>query len=332
VTEAADPLDGPGAAPSERPAGLRPARATRFAPAPTGRLHLGHLANALYVWGLARRADAEVILRIEDHDRQRCRPEDEAALLDDLDRLGLAADRPSTDELRAGPSEYRQSDSAAAYAAAFADLRAQGLVYACDCSRTTFEAWRAANGVAWIGAGCPGGCRQRGLDIDGVLAGTGPDGSAGLRAALGGGDEAWTDMFLGERAGPVAPAGDLLFRDRNGNWTYGLCVVVDDLRHGIDLVVRGEDLAESTPTQLRLGQVLGRPAPPAFAHHPLVLRPDGTKLSKAEGATALGAVLDAGQSVEDLVGEAAFRVGLSPAPGRLTLEEALRLVSRPIRD
>jgi glutamyl/glutaminyl-tRNA synthetase len=188
------------------------ARATRFAPAPTGRLHLGHLANATYVWGLGRRFGAEVVLRIEDHDRQRCRPDYEWALLGDLDRLGLAADRPSTDELRAGTSTYRQSDNDAAYAAAVADLRSRDLVYACDCSRSTFDAWQAANGVAWAGSGCPGTCRARGLDIDAVLEASGP-GSGGLRAALGDGDEAWVDSLLGERAGPVAPAGDLLVRD-----------------------------------------------------------------------------------------------------------------------
>jgi glutamyl/glutaminyl-tRNA synthetase len=326
VTEAGGPEAGPARRPAERPVSGGSARATRFAPAPTGRLHLGHLANALYVWGLARRAGAEVILRIEDHDRQRCRPEYEAALLDDLDGLGLAADRPSTDELRAGPSDYRQSNSDAAYAAALGELRARDLVYACDCSRTTFEAWRAANGVPWIGAGCPGGCRERGLDTSPVLAGAGPDGSAGLRAALGGGDETWPDLLLGERAGPVAPSGDLLVRDRNGNWTYGLCVVVDDFRHGVDLVIRGEDLVESTPTQIRLGALLGRPSPAAFAHHPLVRRPDGTKLSKAEGATALGDLLDTGRSPEDLLGEAAFQVGLLPSPRRVTFAEAIQLV------
>jgi glutamyl/glutaminyl-tRNA synthetase len=267
-----------------------------------------------------------VILRIEDHDRQRSRPEYEAALLDDLDRLGLAADRPSTDALRAGPSRFRQSDSGAAYEAALAQLRARDLVYACDCSRTTFEAWRAANGVPWIGAGCPGGCRERGLDIGGVLAGAGAVAMGGLRAALGGGDEAWTDRLLGERAGPVAPSGDLLVRDRNGNWTYGLCVVVDDSRHGIDLVVRGEDLVESTPTQIRLGELLGRPSPPAFAHHPLVRRPDGAKLSKAAGATALGALLDAGRSTADLVGEAAFRIGAVPSARPIPFAEAIQLI------
>ena len=326
MTQAGGPEAGPVAGPAARPAEPGPVRATRFAPAPTGRLHLGHLANSLYVWGLARRTGAEVILRIEDHDRQRCRPEYEAALLDDMDRLGLAADRPSTDELRTGSSEYRQSDSAAAYEAALAELRAQDLVYACDCSRTTFEAWRGANGVPWIGAGCPGGCRERGLDIDAVLAGAGAVATGGLRAALGGGDEAWTDLLLGERAGPVAPSGDLLVRDRNGNWTYGLCVVVDDIRHGIDLVVRGEDLVESTPTQIRLGELLGRPSPPAFAHHPLVRRPDGTKLSKAEGATALGALLDAGRSTADLVGEATFQIGLVPSARPIPFAEAAQLL------
>src|SRR5439155_6261369 len=112
------------------PAGLPPT--SRFAPAPTGRLHLGHLANAIYVWGLARRADGRVLLRIEDHDRQRCRPEYEAALLDDLDRLAIAADEPSTDDLRLGPSLFRQSDSGAAYAEAADGLRERGLAYACD--------------------------------------------------------------------------------------------------------------------------------------------------------------------------------------------------------
>ena len=115
---------------------------TRFAPAPTGLLHLGHLANAIYVWGLARRFGGRVLLRIEDHDRQRCRPEYETALLDDLDRLEIAADEPSTDSFRAGRSAYRQSDNAAVYEAAITRLRATCDVYACDCSRTTFAAWR----------------------------------------------------------------------------------------------------------------------------------------------------------------------------------------------
>jgi glutamyl/glutaminyl-tRNA synthetase len=290
---------------------------TRFAPAPTGRLHLGHLANAIYVWGLARIAGGRVLLRIEDHDRQRCRPEYEAALLDDLDRLRIAADEPTTDELRAGPSTYRQSDNGAAYAASLARLRAAAEVYPCDCTRATFAAWRAANRRSWSGPGCPGGCLRRGLVWSADL---------GLRVALGEGEESWEDALLGARSGHVAPTGDLLVRDRNGNWTYALCVVADDLRHGIDLVVRGEDLVEATAAQIRLGRLLGRAEPPRFAHHPLVLRPDGTKLSKADGATAVGELLDAGRSARTLLGEAAARVGLLEAARPLSFEQALALV------
>src|SRR4051794_34355148 len=200
---------------------------TRFAPAPTGRLHLGHLANALFVWGLARRTGARVILRIEDHDRQRCRPEFELVLLDDLDRLGLLPDEPTTDELRRGRSPYRQSDCDELYAEALRRLESTSDVYACDCSRATFQAWARTNGRTWTGPGCPGGCRARGLDrlSSGV----------GLRAAIGDGDETWHDLLAGAHAEPVAADGDLLVRDRNGNWTYAFCVVVDDMRHGVDL-------------------------------------------------------------------------------------------------
>jgi glutamyl/glutaminyl-tRNA synthetase len=290
---------------------------TRFAPAPTGRLHLGHLANAIYVWGLARRLGGRVLLRIEDHDRQRCRPEYEAALLDDLDRLGLAADEPTTEELRAGPSSYRQSDNDAVYAAALKRLATGTHVYACDCSRTTFAAWRARNDRTWTGPGCPGGCLARRLGRRRGLA---------LRAALGEGNEAWDDVLLGARSGPVSPDGDLPVRDRNGNWTYAFCVVIDDIRHGVDLIVRGEDLVDATPDQIRLGRILGRGEPPTFAHHPLVHRPDGSKLSKADGATAIGELLDAGADAEDLIGAAASKVGLRPDDRPLTFDAATALV------
>ena len=295
----------------------RPGPTTRFAPAPTGRLHLGHLANAIYVWGLARRLEGRVLLRIEDHDRQRCRPEYEAALLDDMDRLGLAADEPSTGELRAGPSGYRQSDNGEIYAAALDRLRDATEVYACDCSRSTFSDWRASHGRPWSGPGCPGGCLGRALE---------PRRDLTLRVALGDGDEAWDDLLLGPKSGSGLPDGDLPVRDRNGNWTYAFCVVVDDIRHGVGLVVRGEDLVDATPAQIRLGRLLGRDSGPRFAHHPLVRRPDGSKLSKADGATALGELLGAGRSPEELFGEAARAVGLTDATGRLTFAAALDLV------
>jgi glutamyl-Q tRNA(Asp) synthetase len=276
---------------------------TRFAPAPTGRLHLGHLVNALYTWGLARASGGRVVLRIEDHDRQRSRPELEAALLDDLERLGLTPDEPPLDAFRAGPTPYRQSDSGPVYAAALDHLRDRGLVYACDCSRSTFAAWQAEHGRPWRGIGCPGGCRSRSLP---------EDGGTGLRVAVGAGTERWVDLLAGPLADEPARDGDVLVRDRLGNWTYALCVVVDDARHGIELVVRGRDLLDATPVQLRLARLLGRETPPRYLHHPLIRHASGRKLSKAEGDTAVGALLDAGHSPATLFGVAARLAGLQP--------------------
>jgi glutamyl-tRNA synthetase/glutamyl-Q tRNA(Asp) synthetase len=282
---------------------LPPAPVTRFAPAPTGYLHLGHLVNVLYTWGVARATGGRVVLRIEDHDRQRSRPAYETALLDDLDRLGVAADEPAggTSTFRAGPTPYRQSDAGAHYAAALDGLRAQGLVYACDCARSTFAGYEAERGRPWRGIGCPGGCRERSLP---------EDGGTGLRVAVGAGTERWVDLLAGPMADEPAAAGDPLVRDRLGNWTYGFCVVVDDARHGVDLVIRGRDLLDATPVQLRLGRLIGRPVAPHFLHHPLVRRVSGQKLSKAEGDTAVRTLLEEGRTPAELFGLAARLAGV----------------------
>ncbi|MBI2763359.1 MAG: tRNA glutamyl-Q(34) synthetase GluQRS [Chloroflexi bacterium] len=281
------------------PNGLR----TRFAPAPTGFLHLGHVANAIIAWGVARATGGRVVLRIEDHDRQRCRPEYETAILEDLEALGFVPDEPVLATFRTGrASGYRQSDNDELYAGAVARLGELGLVYACDCSRGTFTQWASAHGRPWAGGGCPGACAARGLSRSrrGVA----------LRVALGDGDEEWTDEVLGGQSGPAATTGDLPIRDRLGNWTYALCVVVDDMRHGIDLVVRGEDLLAATPAQVRLGRLLGREAPPRFLHHPLIRRPDGRKLSKADCASAVRELLAEGKRAGEVRGFAAGTVGL----------------------
>ena len=118
---------------------------TRFAPAPTGYLHLGHVVNALYVWGTARAVGGRVLLRVEDHDRQRCRPGYETALLDDLDWLGLQPDVFPTDAFRTGPCESRQSDRHAHYQRAAQTLIAHGLVYGCHCTRREIDDANAAD-------------------------------------------------------------------------------------------------------------------------------------------------------------------------------------------
>lgn len=264
---------------------VEPDGVTRFAPAPTGYLHLGHVANAIWVWGVARAGGARVLLRIENHDRQRSRPEYDAALLEDLAWLGFRADL--------GPVRQSDDDAVAAYEAAAGLLRAGGLVYECDCTRATFAA------RPWFSPGCPGACRERGI--------AGPV----LRADLGGGSEAWTDGVVGRRSGEVAGAGDLPIRDRHGNWTYGFCVVVDDLRQGVDLVVRGEDLLDATPAQIRLGRILGRETPPTFLHHPLIRRPDGRKLSKSSDDTGVRELRAAGRSADEVIAAAAEASGWS---------------------
>lgn len=267
---------------------------TRFAPAPTGYLHLGHVANALWVWGVAGAVGAKVLLRIEDHDATRCRPEYEAGILEDLAWLGFSADL--------GP--VRQSDPAAraAYAQAADRLHGDGLVYGCDCTRSTFAAWSREHGTPWSGAGCPGACQERGLD--------GPV----LRVSLGAGSERWMDGLLGPCADEVTPDGDLAIRDRHGLWTYGLCVVVDDLRQGVDLVVRGRDLVHATPAQIRLGRLLGRRTPPTFVHHRLMYRADGRKLSKSSGDTGVRELRAAGATPDDVRAAAAAAVDWPPLP------------------
>ena len=157
------------------------------------------------------------------------------------------------------------------------DLPAADLIYRCTCSRTTFAEWANDHGRPWHGPGCPGGCRRVGTD--------GPT----LRVALGGGSERWMDELVGPCADEVAGAGgDMPIRDRDGNWTYGFAVAVDDLRQSRRprrprprpaRRDRGPDPARTFPR--------ARDAPPTFAHHRLVRRPDGAKLSKADGDTSI---------------------------------------------
>jgi len=132
-----------------------------------------------------------------------------------------------------------------------------------------------------------------------------------LRAALGDGTERFVDLLAGELDGGVAGTGDLVVRDRGGNWTYGFAVVVDDSRQGVDLVIRGEDLLQDTPRQIRLARLMGRPAPPRFLHHPLIRSAGGAKLSKSDGDTGVRDLRVAGSSPADVRAEAARR-GLVP--------------------
>jgi glutamyl-Q tRNA(Asp) synthetase len=284
---------------------------TRFAPSPTGYLHLGHVANAIYVWGVARALGGRVLLRIEDHDRGRCRPEYEAALLEDLTWLGLEPDQGTAADLRAGASGWRQSDCGEVYASALSQLSTTASVFGCDCSRRDI----ALDGgdVFNQETPYPGRCRDRGLDR-----GLGRN----VRVRVDPGEECFADAWLGEqRQQPAEQCGDLLLRDRLGNWSYQFAVVVDDLRHGIDLVVRGEDLLSSTGRQVWLGRLLGRATPPVFLHHPLIRKSSGEKLSKAASDTGVRELRARGEVPAAVLGRAAWLTGLIDRPRDLGPEE-----------
>jgi glutamyl-tRNA synthetase/glutamyl-Q tRNA(Asp) synthetase len=277
---------------------------TRFAPAPTGHLHLGHVVNAIYVWGLAHAGGGRVLLRIEDHDRQRARAAFERSLLDDLDWLGFQPDVYPTDAYRAGACEARQSEREAIYRAAVQPLIDQGLVYGCTCSRRDIEDLHRV-GVPASGELCyPGTCRDRGIPLADDV---------GWRLQIDPGVEDFVDLLCGAQSqDPSRQCGDLLLRDRLGNWTYQLAVVVDDLAQEVNLVVRGMDLLASTGRQIRLARMLGRAQPPQFAHHALVMKSAEQKLSKSDGDTGISALRDAGWTARRVIGHAAFIAGLIP--------------------
>jgi len=280
---------------------LPPVPRTRFAPAPTGALHLGHAVNAVLVWGAARALGGRVLLRIEDHDGTRLRETFVQGVLDDLAWLGLQPDE------GAPPTLCRQTTRTAVYEAALAALDAQGLVYACDCSRRSLAEVvpdRPGKETRY-----PGICRQRGLRRT-------PDHS--LRVRLPEGEVAFDDVNLGPQTqSPAAQCGDLMIRDRLGQWTYQFAVVADDLAQQVDLVIRGRDLLESTGRQVQLGALLGRPAPPVFLHHALLVHPDGAKLAKSRGSTGLAELRAAGISAAEVRGLAATRAGLLSEPRAL---------------
>jgi glutamyl/glutaminyl-tRNA synthetase len=261
---------------------------TRFAPSPTGRLHLGHIVNAIYVWGVARALEGVVCLRIEDHDRERSRPEYDRGIFEDLEWLGFRADV-------AG----RQSDHVDRYWDALHRLSDADLVYWCDCSRQRIA--RDAGGDA-SELRYDRRCRERGL---------GPGPNRGIRVRLDEGEEVFDDALLGRiRQVPARQCGDLLVRDRVGNWTYQFAVTVDDLVENVTLVIRGQDLLDSTGRQIRLARLLGRDRPPVFLHHPLVHDADGEKLSKSNRDTGICELRDAGVSPAEVIGRAAAAAGL----------------------
>lgn len=255
--------------------------------------------NAIYVWGIARALDGNVLLRIEDHDRIRSRPEFEQAILEDLDWLGFVPDVGRSPVLR-------QSDQSSRYEDALQRLRAQHAVYACDCSRRHIGGGRYRNR-----------CRDRGLE---------EHPGRGLRVEMKPGSERFMDGLVpGEHEAPTDESGDLLLRDRDGHWTYQFAVVVDDEADRVNLAIRGADLLDSTVRQIHLGRMLGRTVPVQFLHHPLLLNPSGQKLSKSSGDVGVKELRAAGASAAEVIGRAAAAVGLQGSAHPVDAADIVRL-------
>jgi glutamyl-tRNA synthetase/glutamyl-Q tRNA(Asp) synthetase len=256
------------------------------------------VVHALWVWGVAEVLGAAVLLRMEDHDRIRCRPEFEHSILADLAWLGFEAEPGSATSLTGRGSPYRQSDVPERYAEAFARLAAATDVYGCSCTRAQLGPADADHERRY-----PGTCRGMPLDREGRCA---------IRAHLSEGTVATTDLRLGVLVeDPQATCGDIVVRDALGQWTYQFSVVVDDLFHGVDLVVRGEDLVHSTARQAVLGRLLGREQPVITVHHPLVVDPDGRKLSKRDRSLTIRAMREGGKTAAQVIDEACGLAGLS---------------------
>lgn len=257
---------GPAADPGARPA----ARVVgRYAPSPTGDLHLGNLRTAAVAWALARGAGGGFIVRIEDIDRQRSRPEFEARQLEDLAAIGLDWDG----------EPVRQSQRGELYAEAVANLP----TYPCFCSRKEIQ--EAASAPHAAPGAYPGTCRNLAPEererrrAERAVLGLGP--ATRLRADVA----EWTarDLLHGDVAGMVD---DFVLRRADGAWAYNLAVVVDDAAQGVTQVTRGDDLLSSAPRQAHLAHLLGAPAP-QYVHVPLVLNAAGRRLAKRDGAVTL---------------------------------------------
>ena len=286
----------------------------RYAPSPSGRMHLGNLCCCLLAWLSAKSRGGRVILRIEDLDAMRC-PRSFADLLEaDLAWLGLAADEGGSAGGPNGP--YYQSERADIYQYYYDKLAGLGLVYPCFCTRSQLHAasapHRSDGQVVY-----PGTCR--GL-TPGEIAEKSRIRPPAWRVQVPEETVAFTDGHLGPYAEDLArDCGDFIVRRADGGFAYQLAVVVDDALMGVTQVVRGADLLSSTPRQLWLYRVLGL-EPPAFCHLPLLLAPDGRRLSKRDGDVSLEH-LKARYTPEQIIGRLGYLCGLQKAPDPRTPAE-----------
>lgn len=288
----------------------------RFAPSPSGRLHLGNLACSLLAWLSAKSQGGRIVLRIEDLDAERC-PRRYADLLEqDLAWLGLFWDEGGSTGGPHGP--YDQSACADLYAEAFHRLEDAGLVYPCFCSRSQLHAASAPH-TSDGNVIYPGTCRRLTPEQRAEKA---LHKAPAWRLMVPDEEVSFVDGCMGPyRENLLRDCGDFFLRRADGVYAYQLAVVVDDARMGITEVVRGADLLSSTARQLYLYRLLGLTAP-RFAHCPLLLAPDGRRLSKRDGDQSLEN-LRARYTAPEIIGRLAFAYGLQPEPAPRTPESLI---------
>lgn len=266
--------------------------AGRFAPSPSGDLHVGNLRTGLLAWLFARSTGRDFLMRIEDLDR--VRPGAEERQLADLRAIGIDWDGPIV----------RQSDRAELYADAVSRLRADGLVYECYCSRK--EIHEAPSAPYHPPGAYPGTCRNLTEAERDVRR---QDRPAALRLRAGLGTHTITDVLHGRVEGAVD---DIVLVRNDGVPAYNLAVVVDDGEQGIDQVVRGDDLLSSAPRQAYLASLLGHPEP-TYVHVPLALNESGKRLAKRDGAVTLADLAEHGLDAGDVRRLILDSLGLSSA-------------------
>ncbi len=284
----------------------------RFAPSPTGQLHLGNARTALFAWLDARSAGGAFLMRIEDLDRARLQPDAERRQLEDLAWLGLDWDEGPD---RGGPfAPYRQSERTRDYDAAIERLLVSQRAFLCACSRADVaRAASAPHDDAAAEPRYPGTCRD--TDPAAVTARAEAQGRAPAVRFVGRGQRIdFVDEVHGAVTSEAGGVDDFVLRRADGTAAYQLAVVVDDAAMQVTRVVRGDDLLRSTPRQIALYRALEL-TPPAFAHVPLVVTPGGERLAKRTRPATLASLRDRGVAPETVVGALAASAGLRP-PGR----------------
>lgn len=268
---------------------------TRFAPSPTGYLHLGHVISMIFVFGIASLTGAKVLLRIEDHDRQRYRKEYEQAIYDDMAWLGFIPHNWDDLTLKTS-SSFRQSDCLDLYQDALDKLNSKGLIYHCECSRKQLV---EGDGLELF---YPGTCRNKQHLVDGIY---------GIRMKVGEETINFQDLARGIIVqNPSKQCGDFLLKDQRGYFTYNFAVVVDDIRQQVNLIIRGEDILHCTARQIALAKNLGQPKPSLYFHHSLAMDAHGKKLSKRTFAEGIIYRRLAGEIAEATIGEALYLAGI----------------------